>query len=247
MIMGLPRILHRARLAKDADTPTADRAWELLFTIGFLHIAFLAGFYGWKGSWTYYSYLPVLGLALFAKLVAPSRTARIVSFWVLAALMLLSHAMLLGTSWDAWNSKSPSGDGPGAAPGLWRYPFQFAAWQSVVQWIGNRRTVIMTNGYLFNLSPTMQMPDAWFPEPGIPTASEIERVRNQVDHADCVVLCNEYGEDANHEHPDLRLWSFKEFEPERREFEVVKKNELFTVLRRIGARESPATTTKTPP
>ncbi len=40
-------------------------AIELLFTVGVLHTTFLLAFYGWSGSWTYYSYLPVLGVQRF--------------------------------------------------------------------------------------------------------------------------------------------------------------------------------------
>ena len=77
------------------------------------------------------------------------------------------------------------------------------------------------------------MSNAWFPEPGIPTASEIMRVKRQVADADDVILWNEYATGVGH--PDLSLWGSAEFAPERREFREVLTTEhgAFTVLRRI--------------
>jgi hypothetical protein len=232
--LGAARLLMRPANLHPAPLPLRQRAWELLFTIGALHTAFLAGFYGWTGSWTYYSYMPVLGLALFTLLMLRPRARRLFTFWILAVLMLLSHLFLVGFTTHAWLNKSPRGDGPGAAPGLWRYPSEFADWKAVTHAVGNRPTLIMTNGFLFDLPPTMQMPDAWFPEPGIPTPSEIARVQRQVDHVDFVVLVNEYGEDAHHQHPDLRLWAFPQFAPQRAEFQPFQQNEIFTILQRTA-------------
>jgi hypothetical protein len=211
----------------------ARGAGELLMTIGILHTAFLVGFYGWAGSWTYYSYLPVLGLALAVQMFV--RVRRTVAFVVLWTLMLLSKGMLVGVSVDGWRNKSRDGEGlPGGASGLYRYAYLWEDWKAALGVVGKRRAVVMTNGYLFDLPGNLEMPDAWFPEPGIPTASEVERVKGQVREAECVVLWNEYG--AGPSHPDLRLWTFAELEGVRGEFEEEYRtpNGQLTVMRRRG-------------
>jgi hypothetical protein len=237
---ALGAVLAGVRLMRDRASAAAAGelksrgAWELLMTIGILHTAFIVGFYGWAGSWTYYSYLPVLGLTLAMRLFVRTRRERKVAFVVLGTLMFFSHGMLIAVSLDGWRSKSRDGEGlPGAANGLYRYAYLWDDWKAAMAQVGTRRTVVMSNGYLFDLPGHLEMPDAWFPEPGIPTAAEVERVKAQVARAQCVLLWNEYG--AGPSHPDLRLWAFPEFEKERGEFEeeFTTPNGQLTVLRRV--------------
>jgi len=231
---GIHLLRHEHVPSDPVEISPPRRAWELLFTVGVLHTSFLLGFYGWTGSWTYYSYLPVLGLALCVQLLVRQPCVRAGLFVALTALMLLSHALLVILSADAWRTKSPHGEQmAGAEEGLWRYPFLWQDWKEVVNAIGPRKALAMTNGYLFDLPENIQMPDAWFPEPGIPTSSEVARVKNQIEHVDMVVLWNEYGPQPSH--PDLRLWAFPELSDDRRQFaeDFTTTNGQFTVLRRV--------------
>ncbi len=234
--LGLGKVLRRPTVGgMTAESMATRRNWELLLTIGFLHTAFLLGFYGWMGSWTYYSYLPVLGLALFGLLVFEKLRMQVRVFVGLTGLMVLSHRELVGRVYDGWFHKTPVATaGPGAEPGLWRYSLDYDQWMQALAEVKDKPAVVMTNGFLFDLPENIEMPAAWFPEPGIPTASEIMRVKRQVADADYVILWNEYGEGVGH--PDLSLWGSEEFAPERGEFREVltTAQAAFTVLRRSG-------------
>jgi hypothetical protein len=207
---------------------------ELILTIGILHTAFLLGFYGWTGSWTYYSYLPILALVLVLDAVGISPRIRWIAAGILIGLVLLSHVELVATNTGAWTQKvrTPSG--------LWGYRAQLDEWKRMVDATqtprtrvaghgggkGGHRTLVMTNGWIPDLPANCELPDAWFPEPGIPTASEIARVKKQADGAEYVILWREYG--------SLDLWNSAAFAGERKGFEPVVGGEWLTLLRRTA-------------
>jgi hypothetical protein len=189
---------------------------ELLFTLGVLHTTFLLGFYGWTGSWTYYSYLPVLALCLVVSLL-PRRG------WiagVLIAVVLASHLALAGAAFRDFKWKQRTADG------LWGYSAQLVEFKSALAETRGRRTLIMTVGWMSDLPANVELPDAWFPEPGIPTASEIQRVKAQAAAAEFVILWNQYG--------PLDLWNSPDFTGTRAGFETVMRGKHLTLLRRKG-------------
>ncbi len=69
-------VLLRNPEAVPCARPSRFRSHEMLLTVGILHTAFLLGFYGWTGSWTYYSYLPMLALTIAASLIPLRRAMR---------------------------------------------------------------------------------------------------------------------------------------------------------------------------
>ncbi len=197
-----------------------QRAWEILLTAGILHSAFLAGFYGWTGSWSYYSYLPAIGLMLVVVLLPVRRDARLAITVALIVLLLVSHGSLIGTINQAWREKSRVAE----AGNLWVYPAQFAEWQQALEATRGRKTVVMTNGFVPGLPPTVMMPDAWFPEPGIPTASEVARVKGQVEGSECVIVWWEYR--------GFDVWNSAELMPLHGGFRAAFRGTWFTVLER---------------
>jgi hypothetical protein len=203
----------------DLTDGVGRRRVEMMGTVGALHTLFLLGFYGWTGSWTYYSYLTVWGLVMAVEEVRVRMGVR----WVagaLAGLLVLSHGMLVGVAVHGWMYK----ERPEEAGGLWVYPELWADWNDALVQVGGRRAVVMTNGWVPTLPAKVEMPDAWFPEPGIPTEREVARVKEQVDKAGCVIVWWEYR--------NFDLWNAKAFAPERAAFEERWKGAYFTVLRR---------------
>jgi hypothetical protein len=192
------------------------RRWEMMGTIGTLHTAFLLGFYGWTGSWTYYSYLAIWGIVLaVAELQEGRPRAATWAGGILTTLLVLSHGLLIAVSWDGWAHKVriAGGEGTGwigGTGGLWVYPDQWAAWQNVLQRVDTKPAIVMTNGWVPDLPANVHMPDAWFPEPGIPTATEVARVQKQVDAAQYVIVYWEYR--------DFDLWNAPTFAPQRAAF-----------------------------
>lgn len=201
-----------------------QRAWELLLTAGILHTAFLLGFYGWTGSWSYYSYLPALGLTLVAVLIPVRRDLRLAVSIALIVLLLVSHGSLVGTINKAWHDKSRSAD----AGNLWVYPDQFAEWQQALDATHGAKTLVMTNGFIPRLPPTASLPDAWFPEPGIPTNSELARIKAQVQASECVITWWEYR--------DFDVWNSPELKPLHADFRPIFTGKWFTVLQRADHR-----------
>jgi hypothetical protein len=196
------------------------RRWEMMGTIGLLHTAFLLGFYGWTGSWTYYSYLTVWGLLLAVEEVRGGAGERRVRWaaGVLLGALVLSHAALVGVAVHGWMYK----ERPAGAGGLWVYDDLWQDWNHALAEVGGRRAVVMTNGWVPTLPGNVELPDAWFPEPGIPTEKEVARVKAQVDRAECVVVWWEYR--------NFDLWNSAAFAPEREAFGEGWKGEFFTVM-----------------
>ena len=73
------------------------------------------------------------------------------------------------------------------------------------------------------------MPDAWFPQPGIPTDSEVARIKAQVSKARYLVLWWEYR--------TFDLWNTPDFVSFHSQFTKVYEspNHCFTVLERLPA------------
>ena len=197
-----------------------QRAWEILLTAGILHTAFLVGFYGWTGSWGYYSYLPSLGLMLVAVLLPVRRDLRMTITVLVIVVLAVSNGSLIGTINQAWRGKSRVAE----AGNLWVYPAQFAEWQQAVEATRGRKTLVMTNGFVPQLPAAVTLPDAWFPEPGIPTASEVTRVKGQVEGSECVIVWWEYR--------GFDVWNSAELMPLHTEFRPVFSGTWFTVLER---------------
>ena len=71
----------------------------------------------------------------------------------------------------------------------------------------------MTNGYPFYLPPNVSIPDAWFPELGIATEPEIERVRRQALASDFIIVFHPYNK--------ADLWNSPRFADVRARFHPV--------------------------
>jgi hypothetical protein len=213
----VPRVCTQTRASSTIETPLHPRRCELLLTIGILHTAFLLGFYGWTGSWTYYSYLPILALCLLISLLPPRPRIRWSITAPLIALTLLAHLQLASEIIMAkWKEETPNR--------LWAYPAQRRELDALLAAHGGKPTLLMTIGWISDLPPNVELPQAWFPEPGIPTASEIARVKTQAAKAEYVILWNEYRK--------LDLWNSPDFAPIREQFEPAQSGKYLTLLRR---------------
>ncbi len=207
-----------------ARRPIARPAtWEILATVGLLQTAFLLGFYGWTGSWTYYSYLGVWALVL----AADELQARLHRRWpaiTLCVLLALSHTTILVLAFHGWMYK----ERPRDTGGLWVYSDLWAAWNGTLAQVGDGPTILMTNGWVPHLPANIEMPDAWFPEPGIPTGREVARVKAQIARCQNVIVWFEYRR--------FDLWNSPDLAPERAQFEERYKNDFFTLLSRKDSR-----------
>lgn len=141
---------------------------------------------------------------------------------LLTAVLCFAYTQLLGDVWLGWNFKVRDA----ASANLWAYPEQLDQFHDAVEATAGEPTLLMTNGYLPNLPPNIHLPDAWFPEPGIPTRSEIARVRVQASNCRYVILWWEYR--------TFDLWNSKEFSDIRSRFAKAHENSRFVVLRSLS-------------
>lgn len=196
---------------------TPNRFMETALSIALMHIAFVLGFYGWKYSWEYYSYLPVL----FAAVLISRCTMRQVQLAAaLGVLAMCGQARNAGIVWWSWQNKVRNQQ----TGYLWAYPEQFAQWQYVVRKVEGHRTLILSNGYLPWMPKGMSMPLSWFPEPGIPTAIEMRRLKHEAMEAHYIVARRGYGK--------YGLWVNPVFASVRRKFTMVWQGAYFSIWRK---------------
>ncbi len=182
---------------------------ETLACVGIMHLCFVFGFYGWRHSWEYYSYMPVLFVAGLITL------GRINRRWVavLAVLAVVGESYTFAVVASGWKYKIRDRD----TGGLWAYKRQLKEWKHVIALTADAPTLVLSNGFLPWMARGMYMPSSWFPEPGIATRREIARVGREANRAVFVVNWRYYGSKglwhqpifARYKSPFINLWRGK--------------------------------------
>ena len=183
---------------------------ETLTCVGVMQLAFVFGFYGWRHSWEYYSYMPVL---FMAGLLTVSHISKrlVMALCAFAVLAQTTNSIITVTGWFIKVRDRETG-------GLWAYRWQAREWKHVVRLTKNEPTLVLSNGFLPWMAPGMYMPSSWFPEPGITTRPELLRVARATDRALFVVTWRGYGVKglwhqpifANYKRRFVPLWRGKE-------------------------------------
>jgi hypothetical protein len=200
-ILGLRALLRLARWrAAEAARPSDP----LLLTLALLHAAFVFGFYAWQGSWTYYSYLLVLGVLVGLRGHRQKLILRLLL--VVAALGLTER---YSDAFNRWFSMSRSPD----AGGLFVYKDVLEEAQHVRNLARQHHGLFLVNGALPMIWPEAQTPACWFLSPGILTPQETAALQSQMDHAGAIILYKQY--DQNQE-----AWFWPELAPQRQPFEL---------------------------
>ncbi len=204
---------------------TPNRLRETAVSVALMHIAFVLGFYGWKYSWEYYSYLPVLFTAV---VISRCGKRQLQAAAVLGVLAICSQARNADLTFWCWQNKVRN-----LQTGyLWAYPQQSAQWQYVERRVAGRRTLILSNGYVPWMPRGMTMPLSWFPEPGIPTPIEMQRLKREALAAHYIVVRRGYGK--------YSLWVNPAFVPVRRQFSMIWQGAYFSIWRNSAAGRSTA-------
>ncbi len=204
ILWRLPHLLARFRF----QLPGARI--ETISCLGVMQLAFVFGFYGWRHSWEYYSYMPVLFMAglLTMDIISKRWITALCAFAVLAQA---TNAVVAATGWFIKVRDRETG-------GLWAYRWQAREWKHVVRLTHDEPTLVLSNGFLPWMAPGMYMPSSWFPEPGIITRPELLRVASATDRALFVVTWRGYGAKglwhqpifANYKRKFVPLWQGKE-------------------------------------
>ncbi|NOT63062.1 MAG: hypothetical protein HOP19_22875 [Acidobacteria bacterium] len=181
---------------------TREAQLQTMLVIAACHFCFLFGFFGWQGSWTYYSSLLITGVALGCA-VQRVRPALLV---LLILLALSGHAARWQNTANAWRwmSRAPS------SAGLWAFADLRDEWAKARTLAGERKIFYLNNGCAELLFPGIDAPVSFFLAPGSQTPGEFERIRTQLKNAAVVVTYNQS--------PVLDPWNFEEFADERKAF-----------------------------
>ena len=218
---GLRKLLTGGLIGDFVREP--DAFMETALSMALMHVAFVLGFYGWKYSWEYYSYLPVLFTAVVISRCRRRQVQLATVLGILAVCSQLRNAAIVGSSWEYKVRNRQTG-------WLWAYEPQLAQWRYVVRKVGGHRTLILSNGYLPWMPKGMSMPLSWFPEPGIPTAIEMRRLRREALAAHYIVVRRGYGK--------YGLWVNPAFASVRREFSMVWQGTYFSIWRNKASRRN---------
>jgi len=175
---------------------------ETLVAIAACHFFFLAAFYGWPGSWTYYSYLLVIGIGMGLTLFR-ARPALVLALTLLA---LAGHAQTYQNAVNAWRHAARSPE----TAGLWAHADQRGEWAQVRAIAGAREIYYLNNGCPELLFPRVSGPVSFFLSPAMQTPREIELIQGQLEKAEVVVTFNQG--------PILDPWYWDEFAAQRAAF-----------------------------
>lgn len=193
-------LIALVRMARRATMRPSD---PLVAMLALLHAAFVFKFYGWEGSWTYYSYLPVLGV------LVGLRGGREV--WLLRILVVVGGLGLLGRFNDGfgrwWGMQRVPDCG-----GLWVYNDELDESRKVRAMAAEKKALFLVNGTLSTIWPEAKTPPVWFLSPGILLDKEFDTVRQEMRDADLIVLYAKYD-------PKQEAWAWEEFAKERALFE----------------------------
>jgi hypothetical protein len=178
---------------------------ETLVVIAVCHFVFLFTFFGWPGSWTYYSSLLVAGAALALA------TFRVRPMWIVAMILIalagnFERYQITANAWK-WMKRSPE------SAGLWAFPDQRDEWNHARSLAGDRRIFYFNNGCAELLYPNIDSPVSFFLSPDQQSPLEFDHLRQQLDQAAVVVTFN---------HPPvLDPWNWPEFAAQREKFEEI--------------------------
>lgn len=187
-------------LIKLAHASTPEH--ETLLIVAACHFIFLFTFFGWPGTWTYYSSLLIAGVAL-GLFVYRARPALIVAIMLLALAGNVERYQITTNAWR-WMARSP------ATAGLWAFDSLRDEWTKARALAGTRRIFYLNNGCAELLYPNIDAPVSFFLSPGTQTPIELDRIRTQLKGANFVVTFNQS--------EVLDPWYWQEFAEERKSF-----------------------------
>jgi hypothetical protein len=202
------------------------RRWRpqdpLVATMALLHAAFVFCFYAWAGSWTYYSYLPVLGVLVGLR----GRWSRRY-LPVLLIAGALGGCQRIGDGLSRWLGTVRTPD----SGGLWVYEDVLKEARQARELAARHQGLFLVNGTLSTLWPEAQTPPCWFLSPGVLTEGELRTIEAQVAQANAIVLYTDY--DQRQE-----AWNWPELKDQRGQFELLWEGKHFRVLQRCEPRIS---------
>lgn len=215
IIMWITAIAIMIRRYRGILTPGG----ETLITLAVMHTVFVFMFFAWAGSWTYYAYLPAIGLATMWNAFPIKKW----SFMAILILILCGSFSRLSMTIGEWAAKSRFSD----TSGLWIYGDQLTRWRYIQQF-NQPKTYWLVNGFSGQMFPGITTPPSWWLSPKLQNEKEIAAIRKGISESDTVIRWAEHGR--------LDPWLYPELADVTRDFETVHRDGWFAVEKRKGLR-----------
>ncbi|MFN8004942.1 MAG: hypothetical protein U0X75_28470 [Acidobacteriota bacterium] len=190
--------------------------YETLAIVAISHFTFLFAFFGWPGSWTYYSSLLVAGVAL-GLAAFHVRPLLLVGLIMIALAGNIERYEITVNAWK-WMKRSPE------SAGLWAFQDQRDEWNHARSLAGTRPIFYLNNGCAELLYPNIESPISFFLSPDQQVPREFDRIRQQLEEASVVITYNQA--------PVLDPWNWPEFAAQREKFSETWRGVYLTVHER---------------
>lgn len=208
------------RLLRGSDA-TAARWNEFVVSAALLHIAFVIGFFGGASSWSYYSYILVMGA------IAACSGDR-VRYTIAAALTVLAatgQTSFRVADFASWRDGAPAVE----MAGLWASADERRAWTAALDSLGGRSAALISSeGGAPLFFPQLQRYELLCLVPGDINTQQFDRAVREFSEAPMIVAV-----------VDPLFGNALDFWPSLRELlakrELVLRNRFFAVYRESGA------------
>jgi hypothetical protein len=170
------------RLIRESEfhDPLLARRHELILTCAIAHCSFILLLYGDTGSWTYYAYFLIIGIA--ANAARHEHRPMLVLLTVVAVFAWTDQLTISATE---WRGSAPTAD----TAGLWAAPAERIEWQSIVNSTrGHATTALVIRGGVELMYKQFGPPVSSMLEPGLMTTVEIGRKLQQIANSEYVIV-----------------------------------------------------------
>ncbi|MBV8359244.1 MAG: hypothetical protein JO189_15115 [Deltaproteobacteria bacterium] len=165
-------------IARSRAHRTTNR--EMILTCAILHLGFIALFYGFPASWTYYAYILVAGI-IATQTWPPGRMI----IGVLCVLAVLANYSEIREALSAWKTMRTNA----STAGLFAVSDESAEWNYVISLAKHGNPALFTNfGEAQLLFPWFSAPAGAFIIPGVATNGEIVHERQKLRTAHTVIV-----------------------------------------------------------
>jgi len=160
---------------------TTGRWNEFVLSAALLHVAFVTVFFGGSSSWSYYSYIPVIG-AIAACTADRTRCAIVgTALTVLAASGQTSFRV---ADLISWRDLTPAAD----TAGLWASADERSAWTAALDSLGGRKAALISGeGAAPLLFPQFEQYDFLCVVPGDISAEQFDHAMREFSQAPMIV------------------------------------------------------------
>lgn len=207
---------------------------EIALTCAALHLLFILLLFGHGWSWVYYAQILFIGVLAVWSLAANSSRPRIASLrrpasWLMVTLVGLSHLSMIEGIHFSWATKYHEPE----TQNLFAYPQERREWLTMLQLshdLPGPKVVLSYSGCADLTYPQFEPIPTWFLDLGLVPNSEMTRVREKIASASTLIIYHSWW--------SSKPWDWPELADIRRDFKLVRKQNVFSLWERKTERSS---------